>query len=269
MFRVEGVGDAEGDFATSGVVSGHEDATAETIAAGEAVDPSDAVGVVECVVGKEGEGFVEISGFAVLDADVGSFDRAELEGEIADDSGEAHPAGGCPEQVLVFTFWLTNARFATGENESDLGDPLGEGAVAVVVFAMDIGGEAPAKGAEPGTGGDGNEPAFWDEDIEECVEAESGFGGEASGVGVELEAAIEAFGEDCGATGEEGGIAVAASEASGENLTFWWSEVSPPFGADEARGGAGDTAPAAEIFDAFEGTTVGETFETFIRAFGE
>lgn len=128
------------DFGGGGVVADHEDAAGEGGAAGEGVDPADAVIVFHG--GAEMEGFGEIAGFEVLGADVGGGDGVELEVEAGDEAGLAEAAGGGPEELGVVVGGAGEGE-AGGGDEVEGADLGREGALAVMACAVDVAGEAP------------------------------------------------------------------------------------------------------------------------------
>ena len=103
-----------------------------------------------------------------------------------------------------------------GVTRVELGHVLAEAAVDVMVLAVDVGGDGPAHRHVAGAGGDGHEPAERDQALHEGLEADAGADGDLSGDEVGAVDGVEPGGVEDHAPGVLGGVAVAASEAAGD-----------------------------------------------------
>jgi hypothetical protein len=164
------------------------------------------------------EGVVQVGGALGVDQQAAAGDRHEGEGDVEDHAGQPHAAGGGPEQlgVLVGADLDGAARRAQAQRP-DVG---GEGAVAVVVLAVDVRGDGAADGDVAGAGGDGHEPALGHGEAEEVVEAQAGLGGDDPGAAVEGQHLAHARGVGHRAAGVLGGVPVGAAQAPGDDATL-------------------------------------------------
>ena len=115
-----------------------------------------------------------------------------------------------------FSVGGAEAAGAVGADELKGGDVAGEGAGVLVVFAVDVVGDGTAEGDVFGAGGDGEEEAARDGEVEDLGEGDAGLGGEEAGLRVEGDEAVHAGGLEEIAAFEEADVAVAAAHADGE-----------------------------------------------------
>ncbi len=98
----------------------------------------------------------------------------------------------------------------------ELRDVAAEGSGGVVVLAVDVVGDCSTQGYIFCAGRDGEEEAAGDGEVEDLREGDAGFGGEEAGLGIEVDQAVHAGGEQEIAVFEEADVAVAAAHAYGE-----------------------------------------------------
>ena len=189
---------------------------------------------------------VELDAFVV---DLAGDDGLEAEGGPGDEAGEAEAADGGGVEVGVFGGGAEQAG-AVGADELELGDVAAEGSGDVVVFAVDVVGDCSAEGYVFCAGGDGEEEAAGDGEVEDLREGDAGFGGEEAGLGIEGDEAVHPGGEQEVAVLEEADVAVAAAHAYGERAVVEaggdGGEVALPVEGDDVGAVVGVAAPGFE-----------------------
>ncbi len=234
-------GGAEGG-GRGGVVAAKEEASTEVVAAGEAIDPGH--GVLVGAVGGVGEveEFGEVPEAELLGVQEGGGDGAELEFGAGDEPSEAESADGCTEPIGVL-FAAAEASGSVGSQEFEGADVAGEGAGAVVVFAVDVVGDRAADGDEAGAGGHGEKPTRRNAEAEDRVEAAPGLAVEAAGGGVERNPAVEPAGHQQAPAVVEAGVAIAPAESVGEDRGGGGQGAAPPREGKKGVGGLGQASP--------------------------
>ena len=107
-------------------------------------------------------------------------------------------------------------RRVPSERTSSKRDVAAEGAGDVVVLAVDVVGDGAAEGDVFGSGRDGQEEAARDGEVEDLRERDAGLGGEKAGLGVEVDQAVHAGGEQQIAVLEQADVAIAAAQSDGQ-----------------------------------------------------
>src|SRR5438445_1133942 len=186
------------------MVALHEDAAGEVAAVGGAVDPADGVLDVLALIGEVEElvNAVELDAFVV---DHAGDDGLEAQGGPADEAGETETADGGGEEAGIFGGGTEQAG-AVGAEELELGDVAADGSGGVVIFAVDVVGDCSTEGYIFCAGGDGEEEAARDGEVEYLREGDAGFGGEEAGLGIEGDQAVHAGGEQEVAVFEEADV---------------------------------------------------------------
>ncbi len=138
-----------GRSSSGGVVAPGQHRPAEGPAPGQAVDPGHRVAVAVVARLHAGQGVVEVGGPFGVDPDARRLDRGEPQRGRGHDPGQAHPAGGGPEQVPAFG--VVGVALGVEVEPSGRGgqrqrrDVLGEAPVPMVVLAVDVGGDGAAR----------------------------------------------------------------------------------------------------------------------------
>ncbi len=186
-------------------------------APGQGVDPGDRVGVLVVGVVEPVEGLLEVGGPVDVHGEVGALDALELQAHPLHDAGEAHAPQRRPEELGVLGA-ADGDPLAAREHQAQLEDVAGGGAGDVVVLPVDVAGDQPAEGHLGGPRDHRGEQAPRHQEADEGVEAQPRLHLDLGGVLVELEDAVEAAGEHRAPVAGEGGVAVAAPEAPGDDV---------------------------------------------------
>ena len=186
---------------------------------GHEVDPRDRVVVPGVTLGHQPQDLVEVPGAIGVDEEPARLDPGAPEGRVDHRAGEAHTAGGRPEELGI-TIGSDLDDLSRGELESEGVDVVAPRALVVVVLAVDVGGDGTSDRDVPRPRGDGHEGTLRDEREEQPIDAGPGLGGDrhviGGGVGGDGEG-IDVDGLDHHPPGVLGGVAVAAPEPPGDH----------------------------------------------------
>ena len=230
------------------VIALHEDAAAEVAAGGGDVDPAYGVLDVLALVG-EVEELVDAVELDALVVDHAGDDGLEAQGCPGDEAGEAEASDGGGVEVEVLG---GRAEFAgaVGADEFELGDVAAEGSGDVVVLAVDVVGDCSTESYVFCAGRDGKEKAARNGEVEDLREGYSSFGGEEAGLGIEVDEAVHAGGDEEIAVLEEADVAVAAAHAYGQRAVVEavgdGGKVALPVERDDVRAVGWVAAPGLE-----------------------
>ena len=177
------------------------------------VDPGDGVGVPVLGLAQEPAGLSQVPGAHAEVVDEGGGHRRQPQGDGVDQAGQPHAPQGRPEQVGEPGPRAAH-HVAAGQHHLQLVDEGPEGADAVVVLAVDVGGDAAAQGAVPGPGGDRREPAPGEGEADHVVEGGPGLGLQDPAPAVEVQQVPQGEGRDHVAG--EGRVPVAAPGAAAD-----------------------------------------------------
>ena len=146
------------EVAWDGEVAAGDHGPAQSGPAGEAVGPGHGVAVTVVGGRQVGHGLIDVSGTDGVHRYPRGLHRRQLDGRGQDDAGQAHPAGGGPEQPGII-LRRHPALAAVRQQQVEPGHVLGEAARDVVVLAVHVRGDRPAHGHLPGPGRHWHEPA--------------------------------------------------------------------------------------------------------------
>ena len=146
------------DLVERRVVAATQDPATHGTSAGGAVDPGDGVAVPVVAFAHARHEVVEVRAAFLVDGDQRRLDRDEVEGRVEDHAGEAHAAGGGPEDLGGLGGRDRQHVAAAGEQRERV-HVAAERAVDVVALAVDVRGDRAADGDVPRARGDRDEPA--------------------------------------------------------------------------------------------------------------
>ena len=149
-----------------------------------------------------------------VDRHVRGVDRLQLQRRLGDDPGEPHPAGRCREDIRI-RVGPDRQHAVRRSDELHLLDVVAERTVAEL--AVDVGGDGPADGHEPGARHDHREPSEGYQRAQQQVEAHTGLDRAPTFLHVEREDAIHVGEAQHFTAGVLRGVAVAAAEATREH----------------------------------------------------
>ncbi len=102
-----------------------------------------------------------------------------------------------------------------GQVPFEAGDVAAKGAGGLVVLSVDVVGDRAAERHELGAGGDGEEEAARDGEVEDLCQRHAGLSGEDAGGGIKRSRTMPVVIEQ-GAVLQQANVAVAASQADGQ-----------------------------------------------------
>ena len=161
-----------------GVIAEREHGATEAGAARHEVDPRHRVPVVVVAGSIRSSRRRDWSIRSVIDQAPTRLDREHPERRVDDDAGEAHPADRRPPQLRIGVVGDRRARRPSASSSVIARDMAPEGAVGVVVLAVDVAGDRAADGDEPGPRRDRDEPAARHEMPQQLVEADTATDGD-------------------------------------------------------------------------------------------
>ena len=196
-----------------------DDAAALLGAACARVDPGDRHREGFARLVERGEDLAEGSAPHALFVDPRARDLLERDVDLEDVPREPHAAQRRPEQIGVGVA-IDRQDAAVWDREDQPADRAAEGAVDVVVLAVDVRRHRAAQGDVAGTRGDGREPTPLQEQRGDIPDGQPRLGAQPARLRIEPDDPIGAHGRGHGAIGGargQGGVAVGAAEAPREH----------------------------------------------------
>jgi hypothetical protein len=197
------------------VATAHEDAAPGGLARRHAVDPAHRVGE-GAALRADLEELIEVLDADGLHLDVRVVDARELQLAGQDETRQAHAAHGGPEQLGLFVR-AAGDHAAVGDEQLDPADVVAEAAVDVMVLAVDVAGDGAPDRHELRAGHHRREEPARHEGVQDLLEGDPGLTAQPARLGVEVEHAVEAAGENDAAIAQQRGVAVTAAETEGQH----------------------------------------------------
>ena len=136
-----------------------------------------------------GHDLVQVAVPGGVDADHRGRNGQQGDGGGRHDAGEPHAPSGRPEELGITV--SGHGHYADGGDEIHRDHVGGEGAVDVVVLAVDVGGDGTADGDLPGARGHGDEVAEREDVVEQGVNGDASPDGDRMGTFVDCGDRVE------------------------------------------------------------------------------
>ena len=186
-------------------------------------------------VGEQREQLVEVAGAVGVDDEVRRLRAVQPDRRRDDHAGQPHAADGGPEQLGLGAVRGQRADRAVGGDQVHRQHVVAEAAVAVVVLAVDVGGDRAADRHLPGARQHRHPPAERQRGPHERVQADAGVDDRDARVGVDRGRAGEPGHVEHDAAGVLRRVAVGAAEAAGDHA----ARAGAPDRGDDVGGRAG------------------------------
>jgi hypothetical protein len=198
------------------LVPKHDDAPAETVADRDTIHPGDRMPIGSVIRGQKLERVGQIAPAECAHLTPCAGHPPQTDRDTLDMPGQSHSADGRAKNGGLLSF-RTTERTARRQKQIQPGDMGAEGAVDMMVLAVDIRGDGAAEGHELGAGHDGQEPASRKEGFDDLGEAYARFGDQESGGLVKRDHPRQAEGAHREpAFVRQSGIAVSAPESAAD-----------------------------------------------------
>ena len=204
-----------GQFPALRVPAPEQHAPAQFAALGEAVHPGDGIGPFGIAFGGNVPVFAQAGEADLLLFDGAGSDGLEPELRPGDQAGETQSAdgGGEPFGILVRT---ADDALAVGAQQFQPGDVTPEGAVGVMILAVDVVGDGAAHGGVAGAGCHWQEPAAGHNQFEDIAQRQTCLAAQQAGLFVEGDEVVQGRSGQQAAAVVEAAVAVAAAAAVGQ-----------------------------------------------------